>query len=311
MHIPDGFLDIKTTAVTATLAGAGLLLSLKLAQKIVSPARMPLMGLASAFIFAAQMLNFPVVGGTSGHLMGSVLAAVLLGPAPATVVMSVVLLVQCFLFSDGGLLALGANILNMAIIAVVGGYSVFRLVHHYARSIQGKLLAAIFASWCSTVLASLACAGELAVSGIAPWRLLLLSMSGIHMIIGLGEGIITGLALFAIHRSRPELLGEASDPTDQKNLGSLIGAGLIFCVSLALFASPLASTWPDGLESVSQSLGFEHQAKDPALSSPMPDYQFPWFHSSTIATALAGLIGTLTAFILSWLLSRRLISPKR
>src|SRR5512147_218372 len=128
MHIPDGFLDAKTALATGALAAAGLGLALRDARRSLPPRKVPLMGLSAAFIFAAQMLNFPVAGGTSGHLVGAVLASVLLGPSAAIVVMTAVLLIQCLLFADGGLLALGANLFNMAIVAVLGGHAVYRAV---------------------------------------------------------------------------------------------------------------------------------------------------------------------------------------
>src|SRR5512143_477384 len=128
MHIPDGFLDAKTAIATGGLALAGLGVALRQARLSLPPRRVPLLGLSAAFIFAAQMLNFPVAGGTSGHLIGGVLAAVLLGPSAAVLVLTCVLVVQCLMFADGGLLALGANVFNMGLASVVGGYLVYRLL---------------------------------------------------------------------------------------------------------------------------------------------------------------------------------------
>ena len=125
MHISDGFLDAKTSVVTAALAVAGIAFALSEVKRSLPPRKMPLLGLAAAFIFAAQMLNFPVVAGSSGHLTGGALAAILLGPGPAVVVMCAVLILQCFLFADGGVTALGANLFNMAVVAPCVGYSVF------------------------------------------------------------------------------------------------------------------------------------------------------------------------------------------
>src|SRR5271157_2966654 len=128
MHIPDGFLDLKTAAATGVLSAAALGVSLRRLNGSLPRRNVPLMGLAGAFVFAAQMVNFPVAGGTSGHLIGGVLVAALLGPAAALVVLTTVLIVQCFLFADGGVLALGANIFNMGIVGGVGGYWIYRLV---------------------------------------------------------------------------------------------------------------------------------------------------------------------------------------
>ena len=133
------------------------------------PRRVPLLGLAAAFLFAAQMVNFPVAGGTSGHLVGGVLAAALLGPSAAIVVLTTVLIVQCFLFADGGVLALGANIFNMAIVGAAGGYAIYRVVCRALPGTRGQVAAVAFAGWCSTVLASICCAGQLAWSGTVAW----------------------------------------------------------------------------------------------------------------------------------------------
>src|SRR3990172_7730516 len=128
MHIPDGFIDGKTAGATTALSLAGVGLALRRVKRELPPRKVPLLGLAAAFLFAAQMLNFPVAAGTSGHLIGGVLVAALLGPSAAVVVVTTVLIVQCFLFADGGVSALGANVFNMALLGAVGGYAIYRLV---------------------------------------------------------------------------------------------------------------------------------------------------------------------------------------
>ncbi len=268
------------------------------------------MGLAAAFVFAAQMLNFPVAGGTSGHLVGSVLAAVLLGPSGAVVVISAVLIVQCFLFSDGGLLALGANIFNMAIVASIGGYAVYRCVRALIPGPRGMIAAAAFAGWCSTVLAAVSCAGELALSGIR-WTAVFPAMANIHMLIGLGEGLITGLVLVALARTRPDLIENGWQREAPNGVAGFVGYGLILTMGLSLFIAPHASPWPDGLERVSKALGFATKATaTPVLASPLADYRLPGLNSAVWATAWAALIGALVAFGLAWLLARTLL-PKR
>src|ERR1035437_4795083 len=136
MHIPDGFLDAKTMGVGALLAAGSIGLALRHARRAVSPRRIPLIGLTAAFVFAAQMVNFPVAGGTSGHLLGGVLAAVLVGPSAAVVVITAVLIVQAFIFADGGVLALGANIFNMALAGTIGGYGIYWLVRRVASGLR-------------------------------------------------------------------------------------------------------------------------------------------------------------------------------
>ena len=209
MHIPDGFLDPKTAIATGAMALAGLGVALRQARISLPPRRVPLLGLSAAFVFAAQMLNFPVAGGTSGHLIGAVLTGSLLGPSAAVIVLSAVLIVQCFMFADGGVTALGANVFNMAVIDGVGGWAVYHAVSRMVSGLFGRVLAATFAGWCSTVLAAIACAGELAVSHTVAWRAAFPAMAGVHVLIGIGEGIITALVLAAIGKARPDLLGLA------------------------------------------------------------------------------------------------------
>ncbi len=265
------------------------------------------MGLTAAFVFAAQMLNFPVAAGTSGHLMGAVLAAILLGPGAAVLVMSCVLIVQCLLFADGGLLALGANVLNMAVIGSLTGYAVFAAVMRFVKGDRGRLVAAGFAAWCSTVVASVACAGELAWSGTVSWAAAFPAMANVHMIIGLAEGLITTLVIAAIAKARPDFLDTGLTPEPRS---TRVIYGVIVLVGLLIFVSPFASEWPDGLEKVAASLGFEHRAiQMPAVPTPLSDYAFPGTGSAVAATALAGAVGTVVVFFLSFVLARILL-PK-
>ena len=208
MHIPDGFLDGRTAVAGGALAAAGLGVALARVRRTLPPRRVPLIGLAAAFVFAAQLLNFPVGGGTSGHLVGATLAAVLLGPSAAVVVMSAVLILQCLMFADGGLTALGTNVFNMAIVGGLFSYAVFRgLAFLLPRNRWGFFLAVGVASWFSVVLASTACAIELAVSGTVPLALVLPAMVGVHALIGVGEAIITVTTLSVVLASRPDLVG--------------------------------------------------------------------------------------------------------
>src|SRR5208283_1365645 len=165
MHIPDGFIDGKTAAVTAAISAVGVGFALRQVRRELPPRRVPLLGLAAAFLFAAQMVNFPVAGGTSGHLVGGTLVAALLGPSAAVVVVTTVLIVQCFLFQDGGVMALGANIFNMAIVNSVIGYVIYQMICRWLAGIRGRVTAIAFAAWCATVLAAIGCAGQLAWSG--------------------------------------------------------------------------------------------------------------------------------------------------
>ena len=291
------------------LAAAGVGAALWQAKRTLPARQVPLLGVTAAFIFAAQMLNFPVAGGTSGHLVGGVLAAVLVGPGPAIVVMTAVLLVQCFLFADGGVTALGANIFNMALVNVFTGYAVYRGTRRLAEGQRGLVLSAAFAGWFATVLAAVCCAGQVALSGRVAWRLIFPAMAGVHMLIGIGEGAITALVLLAIARARPELVDRKNEAPQA---GAIIGYGLLVALGLALFISPFACAWPDGLEKVAAKLGFEQHAVTTALvPTPFHDYKLPWFGDASWATAAVGALGTLVAFAFAWFLARTLVTKTK
>jgi len=206
MHIPDGFLAANTWVPAWVISVGGLGYCVKRASEALKDKMVPLMGVMAAFIFAAQMLNFPVAAGTSGHLLGGVLAAVLLGPYAGAVVIAVVLAVQCLVFQDGGLTALGANILNMSFIGTMGGYIIYSLIRKTIGDNKGILMGAAIAAWVSVVLASSACAIELAVSGTSPLKIVLPAMVLVHMLIGIGEAIISVFVLSFVLKTRPDLI---------------------------------------------------------------------------------------------------------
>lgn len=310
MHIPDGFLDAKTAATTGLLAASGVSVALRQMRRQLPRCKVPLLGLAAAFVFAAQMLNFPVAGGTSGHLIGGVLTAVLLGPSAAVVVLASVLIVQCLLFADGGVTALGANIFNMGLVGGVAGYAIYRLVSRWSQGLRQKVLAAVFAAWCGTVLASIVCAGELALSGTVAWSVAFSAMASVHMLIGIGEGLITALVVVAIARARPDLLESLGEADTRPGYAPVLAFGLLISLGLALFVAPFACSWPDGLEKVASALGFEHRAvSTPLVASSIPDYVLPGIQSAVWATALAGVIGTVVVFGVAFVLARVLV-PK-
>jgi cobalt/nickel transport system permease protein len=207
MHIPDGFLNIATVATTYAVSAGGVGNAVRVANKKLGEKQVPLMGILAAFIFAAQMLNFPIAGGTSGHLIGAALAAILLGPWAAVLIMSCVLLAQCLIFQDGGLLALGANIFNMGLIASFSSYYIYRLVTLLmGNGRRGILVGGFAGAWVSVFLAAIFCALELAVSGASPMGIVLPAMAGVHALIGIGEGLITGAVLSLVLATRADLL---------------------------------------------------------------------------------------------------------
>ncbi len=207
MHIPDGFLNAATAATTYAISAGGVANAVRVANKNLGDRHIPLMGILAAFVFAAQMLNFPVAFGTSGHIIGAALVAILLGPWATVIIMSAVLLAQSLVFQDGGLLTLGANILNMGIVA---GFSAHYL-YHFTRSLLGgnrrsRLVAGFLAAWGSVFLASIACALELALSGTSPLAVVVPAMAGVHALIGIGEGLITVAVLSLVMATRADLL---------------------------------------------------------------------------------------------------------
>jgi cobalt/nickel transport system permease protein len=286
-------------------------LALRQVRRRLPTRRVPLLGLAAAFLFAAQMVNFPVPGGTSGHLAGGVLAAALVGPSAAIVVLTTVLIVQCFLFADGGILALGANVFNMAIVGAGGGYIIYRAVRRWVPGTRGRVAAVAFAGWCSTVLAAVSCAGQLAWSGTVGWGAAFTAMGSVHMVIGIGEGLIGALVLLAIQRVRPELADASGDALVDASARRPYLYGLVAALGLAFFVAPFACPWPDGLESVAVKLGFEHKAVPPPMPVPAAGYQAPGMHWAVGATALAGAAGTVVVFGMALLLARVLVREER
>lgn len=220
MHVPDGFLDGATSLATAGVAVVAVAGALRGSRRELDERTAPLAGLVAVFVFAAQMVNFPVGAGTSGHLMGGVLAAVLVGPWTATLVLTVVLLVQALFFADGGLTALGTNVTLIAVVAVWVGYGVFRLLQGLARSPRAIALAAAVAALVSVPAAALVFAGLWAVGGAAPIDLGLLTttMVGWHTLIGVGEAVITGLAVSAVVTARPDIVYAARHLLPQRRL---------------------------------------------------------------------------------------------
>ena len=207
MHSPDGFLSVPIAAVMWLITICAVAVAVRRASDAFDERAIPLMGVTAAFIFAAQMFNFQVVGGTSGHLLGGVLAAVLLGPWAGTLVMAAVIAVQGLVFQDGGLVVMGANIFNMGIVGTLGGYAVYRAL---ARLLGGeeraRIPAAGIAAWLSVVAGAAAMAVELGLSGTTSLPVALAAMVGLHVLIGIGEALVTMAALAFVRVSRPDLL---------------------------------------------------------------------------------------------------------
>ncbi len=207
MHSPDGFLSLPIAAIMWILTIVAVGISVKKTNETFDDRAIPLMGVTAAFIFAAQMFNFQVVGGTSGHLLGGVLAAILLGPWAGTLVMAAVIAVQALVFQDGGLVVMGANIFNMGVVGTLGGYVVYRaLCGVLGGETRARIPAAGIAAWLSVVAGSTAMAIQLGLSGTTDLAVALTAMVGIHVLIGIGEALVTMAALAFVQVSRPDLL---------------------------------------------------------------------------------------------------------
>lgn len=213
MHIPDGFINAGTSLGAGAIAAGGLGVSLRRTAEVLEDRLAPLAGLVAAFVFAVQMLNFPVAAGTSGHLLGGVLAAVLVGPWVGAICLTVVLVVQALLFADGGLSALGLNVLNMALVGGIGGYVVFLALRRVLPATKPSIVAASgIAAGIGVVLASLAFTVEYALGGTAGASIgkVAAAMVGVHSLIGIGEGLITAMAVSTILAVRPDLVHGAA-----------------------------------------------------------------------------------------------------
>ncbi len=293
MHIPDGFLSTLVSLVLWAATAIVVGYALKRVSKDLGERQVPLMGVLAAAIFAGQMLNFSVAGGTSGHLMGAALATILLGPWAAILVLTTVVGVQALIFQDGGLLAMGANIFNMAIVGVAVSYTVYRSVQKLSGGRKwGVFTGGFAAAWLSIFIAALGVALQLAASGVSPANIAIPAMGGIHALIGIGEGLITLGALAFLYATRRDLL-HIGEPAPARG-GLVWAAGLLIALLLAV-ASPLASVFPDGLEWVAGEQGFLEAAKSP-LYQVIPDYVFPGISNTTLATIIAGIVGALIVF---------------
>jgi len=299
LHIPDGFLSLAVSLVCWVISIILIGAAIARTQNSLGERQVPLMGIMAAFIFAAQMINFPVAGGTSGHLLGGTLAAITLGPWGGMLVMTAVIAVQGLLFQDGGLLVMGANILNMGLLTVVIGYGLFRSVQGTSRGMKLAVIGA--AAWLSVMAGALSTSLELWLSGTSPLEVVVPAMLGVHALIALGEALITVAAVGFILRTRPDLLGEGSASASGGRVW--IPVGVLAALAVVLI-SPLASANPDGLERVAGDLGFLHVGQ--AGSGPLANYVFPLISSASLSTIAAGVIGVLVVLAVVILTGRML-----
>ncbi|MFJ6086167.1 energy-coupling factor ABC transporter permease [Streptomyces sp. NPDC092369] len=318
MHVPDGFINAPTSAVTGVVAAGAIAVSLRGARRELDERTAPLAGLVAAFIFAVQMLNFPVAAGTSGHLLGGALAAILVGPYTGVLCVSVVLLMQGILFADGGLTALGVNITDMAIVTTVVAYAIFRgLVKVLPRKRRSITVASFVAALLSVPAAAVAFTLLYAVGGTTDVAIgkVATAMIGVHVLIGIGEAAITALTVGAVIAVRPDLVYGARGLEQRLKLrvdGALVDVptpepapvaartsrralwitGLVTSLVLAGFVSFYASSNPDGLEKVAADKGIDKKAEEHASAdSPLADYGVKDVENARLSGGLAGVLG--------------------
>jgi cobalt/nickel transport system permease protein len=300
LHIPDGFLTLIVSLICWAITAIILSQAISRTNRSLGERQVPLMGIMAAFIFAAQMINFPVAGGTSGHLLGGALAAIMLGPWAAMLVMTAVIAVQGLLFQDGGLLVMGANILNMGLLTAAIGYGLYRATFGGSRSV--KIAVAGVAAWLSVMAGALATALQLWLSGTSNLQTVVIAMLGVHAVIGFGEALITVAALTFIFQTRPDLLDEQSVAA-QSGRGWIV-IGLVISLVVVLL-SPFASTNPDGLERVATDMGFINAGQS-APYQIIPDYSIPFLGETSLSTILAGVAGVLVVLGIAYITGRTL-----
>jgi cobalt/nickel transport system permease protein len=306
MHIPDGMLDTKTVAATWVAALPALGWATRKVRGAMSDGRLVLMAVLSGLIFALQMLNFPVAGGTSGHFAGGALAAILLGPWAAMLVMTSVLIVQALIFGDGGVTALAANIVNMAIVASVVGWWIYSLAVRVSDARAGRTVGAFIAAWTACVAAAVSAALMVWASGAALLVPVVGAMAFWHAIIGVGEGLVTAGLVAYVLAVRPDLMKATAEVMRPRTLALSLGVLALVAAGVSAFAS----SSPDGLEHVASTLGFATAAV-PAAAGPLRDYLVRGMTNETLAGVLAGLAGVLVTGALAYAGIRSLAGRRR
>lgn len=315
MHMANELLTPGVAGALMVLAALGLGVAARGTRRRFDPAYVPLMGVLGAFVFAAQMINFPILPGTSGHLGGGLLLALLLGPHAAALTMASILIVQCLIFQDGGLLALGANIINLGLVPCYVGYGVFRAAAgaspHPARAYAGIFVAALVAVTAGAALVPV----QAHLSGVVavPLRQFLLVMVGLHLLIGLVEAVITFGVIGYVGRVRPEavqaMTGFTGARSGRVGTPALAGSFLVVALLLAGVGSLMASEWPDVLDSVTSAEAARRMVRENSdatvervgafqgETAPLPEYKW---------TSASGIIGTLVTLALVWAVGRGL-----
>ena len=326
MHIPDGVLSPEVCAGAGVLAAGAVGYSLHRLRRTPSDRTVPLTGMMAAVIFAGQMVNFPIslfgIPAVSGHLMGGVLAAAILGPWGGCLAVFLVLLVQGVLFADGGLLSLGANTLNMAVIGAWGGYGVLSFIRNrFANEARGVIVGVIVASWLSVLAAAALFCGEVWLSWNVPefdFGSLFTLMVTVHSAIGIGEAFITGSIVSFLLLHRRELISRTAPlETDRRSLASVVMTGFVSALVVCAFLAPFASGHPDGLETVAAKTALDTRIGEPAglllseYAIPLPVAGWETVPAwRMVSVGLSGILGTAAVIVMGFVMGRALpVSP--
>jgi len=305
MHVPDGFMNVTMSAATGVISFGTLWAYIRSAKDLIADKFIALTGMMSALIFVLQMINFPIAAGTSGHLLGGALAVIVLGPRLGLICLSVVVIIQSLLFADGGLSALGVNVLNMAIVTSATSWFIVKYwIKFIGKNKTSIVSVSVLAGILSVVFSSIAFTIQYAIGGTIsiPVGTVLLAMVTTHFIIGFGEGIITALIITLLIRVRPDLIYAYERSDENTTKVSFYGLFIILILLLSLI-TPFASSSPDGLESVAEEFGFTQTDGVVLL---LDDYGISAVNNDFISTVLSALLGvTVLAIMFNLIISRR------
>ena len=305
MHVPDGFMNVTMSAATGVISFGTLWAYIRSAKDLIADKFIALTGMMSALIFVLQMINFPIAAGTSGHLLGGALAVIVLGPRLGLICLSVVVIIQSLLFADGGMSALGVNVLNMAIVTSATSWFIVKYwIKFIGKNKTSIVSVSVLAGILSVVFSSIAFTIQYAIGGTIsiPVGTVLLAMVTTHFIIGFGEGIITALIITLLIRVRPDLIYAYERSDENTTKVSFYGLFIILILLLSLI-TPFASSSPDGLESVAEEFGF---TQTDGIVLLLDDYGISAVNNNFISTVLSALLGvTVLAILFNLIISRR------
>ena len=305
MHVPDGFMNVPMSAATGLISFGTLWAYIRSAKDLIADKFIALTGMMSALIFVLQMINFPIAAGTSGHLLGGALAVIVLGPRLGLICLSVVVIIQSLLFADGGLSALGVNVLNMAIVTSATSWFIVKYwIKFIGKNKTSIVSVSVLAGILSVVFSSIAFTIQYAIGGTIsiPVGTVLLAMVTTHFVIGFGEGIITALIITLLIRVRPDLIYAYERSDENTTKVSFYGLFIILILLLSL-VTPFASSSPDGLETVAEEFGF---TQTDGVILLLDDYGISAVNNDFISTVLSALLGvTVLAIMFNLIISRR------